>query len=85
MNVPPTIDLNLNVLLDQKIWIGVSTRLHYGVVFLTQYNITKQFKLGYAYDLGLNTLGKASKGTHEIMIGYNFNILKAKMVSPRYL
>lgn len=80
-----TFDLNCNFLLRKKLWLGVSYRSGYGVVALMQYSITEQFKVGYSYDMGFNRIGAAGGGSHEVMLGYNFNIYKSKMVSPRYL
>ena len=80
-----TMDLNCNFLIKQKFWLGLSLRYGYGLVTLFQYNVGDNFKVGYSYDLGLNKVGIAGKGSHEIMLGYNFGIYKSKMVSPRYL
>ncbi|TAL56335.1 MAG: type IX secretion system membrane protein PorP/SprF [Bacteroidetes bacterium] len=79
------IDLNLNVLLKEKVWVGVSARSGYGFVFLTQYQINDHFKAGYSYDYGINKIGVAGKGSHEIMLGYDLNMRGGKMVMPRYL
>lgn len=84
-NSPGTGDLNLSFLINQKIWLGVSVRSSYGLVAYTQFNITDKFKLGYAFDFGVNKIGRAGGGSHEIMLGYDFNIFKSKMASPRYL
>ena len=82
---PTTADINLSFLLKQRIWVGLSIRSTYGFVVYTQFNITDKFKLGYSYDYGVNKIGKALGGSHEIMLGYDFNISKSKMTSPRYL
>lgn len=84
-HAPSTADVNLSFLLDQKLWFGVSIRSTYGLVVYTQFNISDKFKLGYSYDFGFNKIGKAGGGSHEIMISYDFNIYKSKMLSPRYL
>jgi type IX secretion system PorP/SprF family membrane protein len=82
---PSTYDLNFSFLLKQKMWLGASWRSSYGVVVYAQFNVTDKFKLGYSYDYGINKIGKAGGGSHEIMLGYDFNISKSKMTSPRYL
>ena len=84
-NAPPEVDLNLNVLLKERLWLGVSYRTRYGIVFMTQYMINEKMKVGYSYDYGMNKIGTVGKGTHEIMIGYDINIHGTKMVMPRYL
>jgi type IX secretion system PorP/SprF family membrane protein len=80
-----TLDLNCNFLLRKKLWLGMSVRSGYGVVGIIQYAVTEKFKLGYSYDQGFNRIGVVGGGSHEIMLGYNFNIYKSKMLSPRYL
>ncbi len=34
----------------------------------------KNFFIGYAYDYPLSALGKASSGSHEVVIGYNVKL-----------
>ena len=83
-NTPVTADLNLSFLLDQRIWMGISVRTSYGIVIYTQFHITDKFKLGYSYDFGINSIGRAGGGSHEIMLSYDFKMPKAKHFSPRY-
>lgn len=78
-------DVNFNVLVSNMLWVGLSARLGYGIVFLTQLNITEKFKIGYAYDRGFNAIGVAGGRSHEIMLGYNFSLFSRKMQSFRYL
>lgn len=83
-NTPTTADLNFSFLLNQRIWVGFSIRSNYGVVLYTQFNVTEKFKVGYSYDIGLNKIGTNAGGSHELMIGYDFNISKPLAFSPRY-
>ena len=80
-----SIDLNCNFLLKNRIWLGVSLRSGYGIVGLVQVYITDKFKVGYAYDQGLNKIGIAGQSSHEVVLSYNFNAFKSKILSPRYL
>jgi type IX secretion system PorP/SprF family membrane protein len=77
-------DLNLNFLVHQKLWLGTSVRSSKTLVFLAQYIIKDNFKVGYAYDMGFSKFTR-NKGSHEIMLGYLFNKNKSAVVSPRYL
>ena len=81
----PAFDINLNFNLKQKIWVGVSARATYGYVFLTQYNVSDNFRVGYSLDAGTNQIGRPGGLSHEIILGYNFNIYHAKIISPRFL
>jgi type IX secretion system PorP/SprF family membrane protein len=84
-NAPASCDLGVNVLLKEKWWVGLSLRSSYGIIILSQLQISENFRLGYAYDLGRNGIGKAGGGSHEIMLGYDINIMGAKVTMPRYL
>jgi len=84
-NSPFSADINCNVLLDHKVWAGLSFRTDFGLVFLTQVNISEKFHVGCSYDWGFNELTKLSGGSYEISVGYNFNsLLKSNVFSPRY-
>ena len=74
MHTPVAFDVNLNFLISSTIWLGASLRKGYGIVFLTKYNINENFKVGYAYDLGLSDLGKISKGSHELVLQYDLRL-----------
>ncbi len=82
---PLGLDLNFNVQIKQKIWLGVSLRREYGFVVLTEFQLTEKLRFGYSYDIGLNKIGTIGKASHEIMLGYDINIFKPKTVAPRYL
>ena len=82
---PTTVDLSVNVQLKERLWLGISFRSGYGTVFLTQFQINENLKIGYSYDIGKNKIGTAGKGSHEIMIGYDINMYGAKVLMPRFL
>lgn len=83
-NAPVNCDLNLNVLFKERLWVGASYRTGDAVLGLLELQLTKQFRIGYAYDYPISDLGNFTSGSHEIMIGYDFgyDILKTK--TPRY-
>lgn len=81
---PIQADLNLNVLLNDVLWIGGSFRTGESVVGLVEYQINSMFRVGYAFDYNLTQIRKFSAGSHEIMLGIDFgrDILKTK--NPRF-
>ncbi len=81
---PLEVDLNMNVLLKERFWLGLSLRSGYGIVFMTQYLVSDKMKIGYSYDYGINKIGTLGKGSHEIMIGYDINFKGAKQETLRY-
>ncbi len=81
-----TIDVNCNFLLKNKVWLGASYRSGYGIVGLVQLYVTDKFRIGYAYDQGLNKIGVVGQSSHEVTLIYNFTKpTKNKMLVPRYL
>ncbi len=82
---PVSVDINLNALFVNRLWIGASYRSSYGMVFLTQINVTDKLHIGYSFDWGFNQFTSLTRGSHEIMLGYDFVVFgRSKMMSPRY-
>ncbi|MFN8698896.1 MAG: type IX secretion system membrane protein PorP/SprF [Flavobacteriales bacterium] len=82
---PLQVDLNCNVLFFEKFWLGAGWRSGDAMVAMAEWNITPQFRLGYAYDYTLTAINNYSNGSHEIMLGYDFGRdAKLKARSPRY-
>ena len=81
---PAFIDLNGSVLLKNKLWLGASYRRGYGVVAITEYNVTKALRIGYSLDVSLTSLNRQNGGSHEIFIGYDLKLFNSGIISPRY-
>lgn len=79
------LDLNLNFLIKQRVWLGVFARSGGSVGILTQIIITDNIKFGYSFDTSPGKVQKRLGNGHEIMIGFDMNTFKSKMLSPRYL
>lgn len=91
-NAPLELDLNMNVLVSNILWLGASFRTHLsqseekGSIFesisgLVALQITPQMQVGYAYDFTTTALNTDS---HEIMLNYIFNLPTNKILTPRY-
>lgn len=83
-NAPVEADINLNVLLGQLIWVGASYRTNDSFVALLEFQLTKKWRLGYAYDFTVTDIKNYSSGSHEFMIGYDFGYDIMKIKTPRY-
>jgi type IX secretion system PorP/SprF family membrane protein len=81
---PAQLDINANVLFKDFIWTGVGYRTGDAVNVMLGAFINKQLRIGYSYDYTLSMLQDYNTGSHEIMLGYDLNFNKDKMVSPRY-
>jgi len=80
------LDINTNLIYNNKMWSGVSYRLNEGLIVLAGMHITKDLKFGLGYDITMvNPMGNSL----EVMLGYNFKIKTNKAISkyknPRFL
>ncbi len=76
-------DLNLSAMYKNKFWLTTTYRYEYGAVVSAHMYVNDNFHFGYAYDIPLNGLLTEQSGTHELFIGYDFNIYNKKSVSAR--
>jgi type IX secretion system PorP/SprF family membrane protein len=78
------VDLNLNFFLYKKLWLGAFYRFGYGPGALLQYYATNKIRLGLSYDTGLQDARRLGP-SFEVMVGFDFQGVKAKMINPRFL
>ena len=96
---PTNIDINCFFLLKERFWLGATVRFGANIfknpsldntlkhrdamVFMTEWNITRSLRIGYAYTWSLTALMGYSG--HEIEVGYTFpKKAETKMRTPRY-
>ena len=89
---PLNYDLNASVLLKKVLWLGASYRSSLNkankrasLVFITEFNITQSFRIGYSYDFSLGAMKAYNSGSHEIFLGADLYSKRKKSISPRYL
>ena len=80
------LDVNTNLIYNNKLWGGVSYRLDEGLILLAGMDITDDLRFGIGYDVTMaNPLGNS----FEVMLGYNFKIKRNNAISkyknPRFL
>ena len=83
---PLQFDVSANVLLVERLWVGLSYRTTSDVIFLSEFIINRQFTVRYSFDYSLTALNRYAKyGSHEIGIQFDFTFNKrAGMRSIRY-
>jgi type IX secretion system PorP/SprF family membrane protein len=85
---PTNIDLNVFVLLQERLWLGASYRagvnlwgktaltssVHPGtaVSLMTEVFVSDNMRMGYSYDLSTNGISRYQRGSHELSIGILF-------------
>jgi len=83
-NAPPQMDLNASFLFGKTFWLGASYRTERALSFMTEFNISENLRIGYSYDIWLNEIQAYNKGSHEIRLGFDFDIFHTRMLTPRY-
>lgn len=81
---PLQLDVNCNALFNDFIWAGLGYRTGDAASLMVGAQLTKQLRLGYAYDYTLSALQDFNSGSHELMLGFDFGFDKNQIVTPRY-
>ena len=81
---PIEFDLNTNVWLKDILGLGVSYRTGDAVLGMAEIQASRNLRFGYAYDMPFSPLKAYTRGSHEIMIRYEWGSSKSKIKSTRY-
>jgi len=79
---PISLDLSLNLLVDERVELGLSHRIDDSISAMVGFQVNNDFRVGYAYDYTTTRFGNFNSGTHEIMLLFDFN--KKNVKSPRF-
>ncbi|MEI6684123.1 MAG: type IX secretion system membrane protein PorP/SprF [Bacteroidota bacterium] len=84
-NAPLQVDLNGSFIIRNLLTLGAAYRTESALALLMELNLGGGFSFGYSYDIWFNTLKAYNKGSHEIRLGYEFDLFhKERMLTPRY-
>ncbi len=78
---PVQVDINANLLIKSKVWIGASYRSMDSIDALIGLQINSQLMVSYATDF---TLTEVEAQSHEVMLNFIFELPTRKILSPRY-
>jgi type IX secretion system PorP/SprF family membrane protein len=82
------VDLNTNVVYNNRLWGGISYRMQDAVSLLFGTELFNGLSVGYSFDLVTSAIGRYGYGSHEIFISYSLNVEKnrsRKYKSVRFL
>ena len=83
---PLSFDVTANFLFYEKFWAGAAYRINErsaAVGAIADFQVSKQLRIGYAYEYPLSELRPYTSGTHEVLL--MFELFKSKRIkSPRY-
>jgi type IX secretion system PorP/SprF family membrane protein len=82
---PLSVDLSANFLMYDRLEVGASYRLDDSLSALINFGVTKDFRIGYAYDYTISDLSNANtNGSHELILLYDIDFSKKNLKSPRF-
>ncbi|SFZ91469.1 type IX secretion system membrane protein, PorP/SprF family [Flaviramulus basaltis] len=84
---PISYDLTANFLFNEKFWLGGSYRINEqtaAIGGIADFQVSRQLRIGYAYEKPISEIADYTTGTHEILLIYEFKFLSSKLKSPRY-
>lgn len=83
---PLSFDVSANFLFNEKFWIGGAYRINEqaaAIGGIADFQISRQLRIGYAYEYPISDLSAYTSGTHEVLL--MFEVFKSKRIkSPRY-
>ncbi len=83
---PLSFDMTANFLFNEKFWLGASYRINESAAAIgaiTDFQISKQMRIGYAYEYPISDIRPYTSGTHEVLL--MFEMFKSRRIkSPRY-
>ncbi len=81
-------DLNANIVYDERLWGGLSYRYQDAISLLLGAELNNGLIFGYSFDLVTSAIGRYGYGSHEFFISYAINLEKnrtRKYKSIRFL
>ncbi len=81
---PLIADVSANVLLQDKLTLGLAWRWDDSISALAGFQITKKIFIGYAYDATTANLRNHSSGSHEITLRFELKQKYKRLLSPRF-
>lgn len=81
-------DITVDLVYKKRYSAGLNYRINDAVGVLLGFELANGMRIGYAYDIGTSALSMAGDGSHELYIGYSFDLGKnrsKKYKSVRFL
>jgi type IX secretion system PorP/SprF family membrane protein len=81
---PASFDVSANFLMYDKFEAGLTYRKEDSFGLMLNYGITKDLRIGYAYDHIVSDIKVTTPSSHEVILLYDFNLSKRVSRSPRF-
>jgi type IX secretion system PorP/SprF family membrane protein len=70
------LEISTKAIYKNMLWGGLAFRTQDAFSVIIGYTHEKKYSFGYAFDLALNDMRRYSSGSHEIVLGVNFDRIK---------
>lgn len=77
-------DLAANILIYEKLWLGVMNRSGNAVCVTSQWMFNKHFRVGFAMDITYNEIFPYQMGTYEFTLGYDIDFFGRSYIRAKY-
>ncbi len=81
---PLSVDLNASVLVLETLWVGASVRNFNTAGVNGQFEISDKLRIGYSFEVPLNSISNNAFGTHELMVSLDLEIFNNHGINRRY-
>jgi type IX secretion system PorP/SprF family membrane protein len=78
----PQADINAQVILKERLWLGIGYRNKNTFLGMLQCQLNKQIMIAYSYSFDTGSAGTYNKGSHEVVLNYLFSYSR-KVAGPR--
>lgn len=95
IGAPIEFEIDASLLFYNKMWLGLAFRSSFEKIFegkssydsadiWATFYLNNGLRVGMSYDYPLTDIGNYTPGSFELMVGYDFDFLVTKVVTPRY-
>ncbi len=84
VGVPFETDLTLTFGFIERAFLGFNFRTTNQFSLTGRFNLSKNFAIGYSYDLPNTNTSGINNAAHEVLLNYNIPLKRNKFVTPRY-
>ncbi|MCF6297151.1 MAG: type IX secretion system membrane protein PorP/SprF [Flavobacteriaceae bacterium] len=82
---PVSMDINANVLMYDRLEVGLSYRFDDSISALINFAVTPDFRIGFAYDHTVSEFSNVNPGgSYEAILLYDIDFSKKNLKSPRF-
>lgn len=83
-HAPLQADINLGLVLKDKVWVGTTFRTHDSMDFFLQYSFSPRLRVGYAFDFSVTAMSPYQSGSHELLLSMDLGKSRNGFFHPRY-